>query len=142
MMLNTTLNSVPPYLKHQMSHVRQFIKSPRTFGSLPPSVPWLCQRMAEIANWTLVYTVAEPGAGDSVLTRSLLARLVQDGHLDACEIRPTLVEKLQAIAVQEPRIKVINHSVAQLDRHYNDFLLPSAIVDSRHATDTYHAPVQ
>lgn len=119
MMLNTILNGVPPYLKHQMSYVRQFIKSPRTFGSLAPSSPWLCQRMAEIADWTSVYTVAELGAGDGVLTRRLLDRLAPDGHLDAWEIQPALVEKLQVIAAQDPRLQVINRSAEQLDRHYD-----------------------
>jgi phospholipid N-methyltransferase len=113
------LNTVQPYLKHQMSYVRQFIKSPRTFGSLVPSSPWLCNRMAGLADWTLAVTVAELGAGDGVLTRRLLDRLAPDAQLDAWEIQPELAVQLRKLAEHDPRLQVISRSAEQLERHYD-----------------------
>lgn len=118
-MLNTVLSRVQLYLKHQMRYVRQFVKSPRTFGSLAPSSPWLCQRMAELADWTQASAVAELGAGDGVLTRRLLGRLAPEARLDAWEIQPELAEKLQIIAKHDPRLQVITRSAERLDRHYD-----------------------
>lgn len=119
MILNAMLSNVLPYLKHQMEYVRQFIKSPRMFGSLAPSSPWLCQRMEEQADWTQASTVAELGAGDGVLTRRLLARLAPDARLDAWEIQPELAEKLRVLAEDDPRLQVFTRSAEQLDRHYD-----------------------
>lgn len=118
-MLNSVLNTVQLYLKHQVEYVRQFIKSPRTFGSLAPSSPWLCQRMAGLADWKTASTVAELGAGDGVLTRRLLTKLAPDGQLDAWEIRPELAKQLRILAEEDPRLQVITQSAERLERNYD-----------------------
>jgi phospholipid N-methyltransferase len=113
------LNFVQPYLKHQLDYVRQFIKSPRTFGSLAPSSAWLCNRMVGLADWRQAYTIAELGAGDGVLTRRLLDRMIPSAQLDAYEIQPELVGKLQEMAERDARLHVITRSAEQLDRNYD-----------------------
>ncbi|QIU92205.1 class I SAM-dependent methyltransferase [Yokenella regensburgei] len=118
-MLNTVLSAVPPYLKHQIGYVRQFIKHPRMFGALAPSSPWLCNRMANLADWSQAASVAELGAGDGVLTRRLLDRLSPDAQLDAWEIQPELAGKLHMMAKHDPRLKVIARSAESLDRNYD-----------------------
>ncbi|ELD0488122.1 methyltransferase domain-containing protein [Escherichia coli] len=118
-MLNVIQSILPPYLKHHVRYVRQFIKSPRTFGSLVPSSPWLCNRMARLVDWTQAATVAELGAGDGVLTRRLLYRLAPDAHLDAWEIQPELAEQLCALAESDSRLQVITCSAERLNRHYD-----------------------
>lgn len=118
-MLNSMLETVQPYLKHQMDYIRQFILSPRTFGSLAPSSPWLCNRMSGLADWGRATTVAELGAGDGILTRRLLKKLALDAELDAYEIQPNLTRKLQDLAAQDHRLNVINQSAECLDRHYD-----------------------
>ncbi|AOV97667.1 methyltransferase [Edwardsiella hoshinae] len=118
-MLNAVVSTVRPYLKHQIGYVRQFIQSPRTFGTLVPSSPWLCQRMAAQADWTRANRVAELGAGDGVLTRHLLDRLAPDARLDAWEIQPELAEQLRGLAERDPRLQVITRSAARLERHYD-----------------------
>lgn len=118
-MLNTVLSTIPLYLKHQVGYIRQFIKSPRTFGSLTPSSPWLCNRMADLADWTQVTTVAELGAGDGVLTRHLLSRLAPDALLDSWEIKPELAGQLQKLAERDPRLQVITRSAEYLERSYD-----------------------
>lgn len=119
MMLNAVLSTVQPYLKHQAGYVRQFIKSPRTFGSLTPSSPWLCHRMAGLADWATASRVAELGAGDGVLTRRLLDRLAPDAQLDAWEIQPELAEQLRMLAEGDPRLQVFTRSAERLDRDYD-----------------------
>ncbi|EAA2100125.1 TPA: methyltransferase domain-containing protein [Salmonella enterica subsp. enterica serovar Bredeney] len=118
-MLNVVLSTVQPWLKHQVGYVRQFIKSPRTFGSLAPSSPWLCNRMAELADWTQATTVAELGAGDGVLTRRLLDRMASDAQLDAWEIQPELAGQLRTLAERDHRLQVFSRSAERLERHYD-----------------------
>ena len=118
-MLNAVLSTLKPYIKHQVEYVRQFIKSPRTFGSLAPSSPWLCSRMAGLADWTMAVTVAELGAGDGVLTRHLLDKLAPDAKLDAWEIQPDLVEQLRELAERDTRLQVVPLSAERLERYYD-----------------------
>ncbi len=118
-MLNIVLSTVQPFLKHQMVYVRQFIKSPRTFGSLAPSSPWLCERMARQVEWASVKTIAELGAGDGVLTRRLLNRMAPGARLDAYEIQPELADRLQVLAEDDHRLQVITRSAERLEGHYD-----------------------
>jgi len=118
-MLNSVIATVQPYLKHQMNYARQFILSPRTFGSVTPSSPWLCNRMTSLARWETATAVAELGAGDGVLTRRLLNRLSLSAQLDAWEIQPGLARQLQTLADQDCRLRVITRSAEQLDRKYD-----------------------
>ncbi|NDJ57522.1 methyltransferase domain-containing protein [Enterobacteriaceae bacterium 4M9] len=113
------LSAVQPYLKHQMGYVRQFIKSPRTFGSLAPSSPWLCERMTRQVEWTSVTTIAELGAGDGVLTRRLLNRMSPGAQLDAYEIQPELADRLRVLAEDDLRLQVITRSAERLERRYD-----------------------
>lgn len=118
-MLNSVMTTIRPYLKHQMNYAKQFILSPRTFGSVTPSSPWLCDRMANLARWETAATVAELGAGDGVLTRRLLTSLPLQARLDAWEIQPQLALQLQALANQDHRLSVIIRTAEQLDRNYD-----------------------
>lgn len=114
------LNSVQPYFKNQMDYVRQFIMSPRTFGSLAPSSHWLCNRMAGLAeSWDQVNTVAELGAGNGVLTRRLLESLAPEAELDAYEIQSDLIRQLYELVACDARLNVIARSAEQLSRNYD-----------------------
>ncbi|PVZ87867.1 methyltransferase [Serratia sp. S1B] len=113
------LNHAQLYLRHQMDYLRQFVKSPRTFGSLTPSSPWLCNRMANLADWEQANAVAELGAGDGVLTRRLLNRLAPDAELDAYEIQTDLARQLHGLAGRDARLRVITQSAEQLNRNYD-----------------------
>lgn len=118
-MLSFVMNSVQPYLKHQMDYVRQFVSSPRTFGSLAPSSPWLCNRMAGLATWQQANVIAELGAGDGVLTRKLLDRLAPGATLDAYEINSDLVRQLHGLAANDARLNVVAQSAEHLNRNYD-----------------------
>ncbi|MCW8114230.1 class I SAM-dependent methyltransferase [Yersinia intermedia] len=112
-------NTVQPYLKHQWDYIKQFILSPRTFGSLAPSSPWLCQRMITLADWRQVRTIAELGAADGVLTRHLLSQMTLDTTLDAYEIQPVLVSQLQIQADRDDRLNVVAQSAERLNLNYD-----------------------
>jgi len=86
-MLNITMLTI----KNQFSYLQNFISSPRTFGTLAPSSPWLCQTMLNQIDWTKALNIAELGAGDGVLTKRMLATMRADAHLQAFEIQPNLV---------------------------------------------------
>ncbi|WP_127959068.1 class I SAM-dependent methyltransferase [Serratia microhaemolytica] len=118
-MSNSVLNKVQPYLKSQADYFKQFIKSPRTFGSLAPSSPWLCNRMVQLADLSSATVIAELGAGSGVLTRRLLNRLAPDSELDAYEIQPDLAKQLQVLAKQDDRLQIISQSAERLQRNYD-----------------------
>ncbi|AUH02083.1 methyltransferase domain-containing protein [Prodigiosinella confusarubida] len=112
-MLATTFN----LMRSKAHFVHQFIKHPRSMGSLTPSSITLCNTMAEGANWSSAMAIAELGAGDGVLTRILLSRMQPQARLDAFEISPSLLIKLRAI--DDPRLKVRPCSAEYLAGKYD-----------------------
>lgn len=102
-----------------MNYIRKFFQSPQTFGSLAPSSPWLCNRMADLPNWERVISVAELGAGDGVLTSQLLSRMAPGTELDAYEIQLDFAYQLQILANRDERLNVIVQSAERLHRNYD-----------------------
>ncbi|TKI08865.1 class I SAM-dependent methyltransferase [Martelella alba] len=104
-------------LKSQIGYIRQFVRSPRTFGTLTPSSPWLCQAMLSQVSWQKITRVAELGSGDGVLTRRILTAMPKDASLDAYEITLDLAQSLSKI--QDPRLNVIARSAEILEKRYD-----------------------
>ncbi len=112
-MLNITMLTI----KNQFSYLQNFISSPRTFGTLAPSSPWLCQTMLNQIDWTKSLNIAELGAGDGVLTKRMLATMRADAHLQAFEIQPNLVHKLNLI--DDRRLQIMSHSAEHLNGDFD-----------------------
>lgn len=106
-----------PVLKQYVSYLKQFAASPRSFGTLAPSSPWLCRRMLDAVKWGNALAIAELGAADGVLTRRILQQMSPEGMLDAYEIQPELTEQLSEI--DDPRLHVIAHSAEKLRNNYD-----------------------
>lgn len=112
------MSNIPsPPFRQYMDYLRLFVSAPRDFGTLVPSSPWLCQKMIDAAPWENVQRIAELGAGDGVLTRRILQRMRPDARLDAYEIQPILVRRLEEI--NDPRLRVIAHSAEKLQNRYD-----------------------
>lgn len=111
------INATRLQLKHRFSYIQQFMASPRTVGTLAPSSPWLCQAMLDQIEWTRTLSIAELGAADGVLTKRIIGRMRADAGLDAYEIQPNFVRRLQQI--EEPRLQVMAQSAEKLEREYD-----------------------
>ncbi len=119
-MLNTTrltINATRLTIKNQFSYLQKFISSPRTFGTLMPSSPWLCKAMVSQVDWTKTLKVAEFGAADGVLTKRILDRMRADAQLQAFEIQPSFIHQLNTI--DDRRLQVMGHSAEHLEGDFD-----------------------
>ena len=112
-----TINATRKSIKNQFSYLQNFISSPRTFGTLAPSSPWLCQAMVNQVDWTKSLKIAEFGAADGVLTRRILGKMRVDAQLQAFEIQPNFIHKLNLI--DDQRMLVMGHSAEHLQGDFD-----------------------
>lgn len=104
-------------LKNHLRYLNSFIQSPRSFGTLMPSSPTLCEAMVKSVNWnSSSLTIAELGAGDGVLTRHILKAMPKDAQLSAYEINPMFFKVLEEI--RDDRLTVRKVSAEILDQPY------------------------
>jgi phospholipid N-methyltransferase len=114
---NPLSSSADAALTRGTSYLRQFIAAPRTTGSLLPSSPALCRAMMNPVDWGASLSIAELGAANGVLTRGILSRMRADAALDAYEINPGFVERLQTI--DDRRLNVVAASAETLIKPYD-----------------------
>lgn len=112
-----TIKNTGLSIQNQFFYLQNFISSPRTMGTLMPSSPWLCHAMLNQIDWTTSLHIAELGAADGVLTRRILNRMRADARLDAFEIQPAFIRKLNLI--DDPRLQVMAHSAEHLAGGYD-----------------------
>lgn len=106
-----------PRLKKHLKYISNFIQSPRSFGTLMPSSPALCEAMVKTINWNQKsLVIAELGAGDGVLTRHILKAMPEDARLSAYEINPAFFHELEEI--KDSRLIVRKVSAEMLDQPY------------------------
>lgn len=119
-MLNATrltINATRLTIKNQFSYLQKFISSPRTFGTLAPSSPWLCKAMVSQVDWTKTLRVAEFGAADGVLTKRILDQMRADAQLQAFEIQPSFIHQLNTI--DDRRLEVRGYSAEHLEGDFD-----------------------
>lgn len=112
-----TIKNTGLSIQNQFFYLQNFITSPRTMGTLMPSSPWLCHAMLNQIDWTKSLQIAELGAADGVLTRRILNRMRADANLDAFEIQPAFIRKLNLI--DDRRLQVMAHSAEHLTGDYD-----------------------
>jgi phosphatidylethanolamine/phosphatidyl-N-methylethanolamine N-methyltransferase len=83
---------------------RRWLRNPLQMGSIIPSAPALCQRIATAVERAPDEYVLELGAGTGVVSRALLASGVPADKLVVVEIVPEMASHLSA---QLPGVKVI-----------------------------------
>lgn len=111
------LASAMMLMRAKANFVQQFIRDPRTIGSVTPSSAALCRCMCNAVEWDSSLRVAELGAGDGVLTRQLLSRMVPAAQLDVFEINSQLAAELRQW--HDPRMQVQAHSAELLQGEYD-----------------------
>lgn len=106
-----------PRLKKHLKYINSFIQSPRSFGTLMPSSPALCEAMVKAVDWNQKsLVIAELGAGDGVLTRHILKAMPEDAQLSAYEINPAFFYELEEI--KDSRLMIRKVSAEMLDQPY------------------------
>ncbi len=112
-----TIKNTGLSIQNQFFYLQNFISSPRTMGTLMPSSPWLCHAMLSQIDWTKSLHIDELGAADGVLTRRILNRMRADARLDAFEIEPAFIRKLNLF--DDRRLQVMAHSAEHLTGDYD-----------------------
>lgn len=98
--------------------LRRWAANPLQMGSVVPSSPALCQRVAAHVRLGPGEWVIELGAGTGVVSRALLARGVAPGRLTVVEIVPDMARHLRASL---PGVEVVQGDARELPS-----LLPAA----------------
>lgn len=104
-------------MRAKANFIHQFIRHPRKMGSVTPSSATLCRAMSDSVCWNSALRVAELGAGDGVLTRHLLERMLPQAQLDVFEINAQLADKLRA--QEDARMQVLTCSAEYLNGEYD-----------------------
>lgn len=68
-------------------------------------------------DWATSLEIAELGAADGVLTRRILSRMRADAKLEAFEIQPAFVRKLNQM--DDPRLQVMANSAEHMSTQYD-----------------------
>jgi phosphatidylethanolamine/phosphatidyl-N-methylethanolamine N-methyltransferase len=98
---------------------RRWIANPLQMGSIVPSSPSLCSRVARQVRRTQDEFVVELGAGTGVISRALLDAGLPPEKLYVVEIVPTMADHLKRVL---PGVNVIAGDARELSR-----LLPEAV---------------
>lgn len=92
---------------------RQFLRHPKQLGTVVQSGRTLAKRMADEVGESV--RVVEFGAGTGPVTREILKRLPENGHLTCFEINRELCRCLERIG--DPRLHVVNDDAANCGRY-------------------------
>lgn len=103
-------------MNKELHFLRTSLRSLRTTGSVTPSSPYLCRRIAQIIDADRPCVIAELGAGDGVITQYLLQRMHPDSCLLVFEINPEFVDTLNK-RFKDPRLILIADSAERLKEH-------------------------
>ncbi len=108
-----------------MAHLHFFKAALRDYriGALTKSSPFVVNRIASFLPPD-PRCIVEYGAGDGIVTKKLLQVLSPDGQLLAIEFNDDLLRGLKSIP--DPRLRVIEHDVANVISSRTQFSVPPA----------------
>lgn len=94
---------------------RNFLRHPRTVGTIAPSSAPLVRRMLRDLDWPRLRTVVEYGPGVGTVTAAILQRMHPQARLLAIETNAEFVAFLRE-RMQDPRLTVCHGSAAEVLR--------------------------
>lgn len=103
-------------MNKELQFLRTSLRNLRTTGSVTPSSPYLCRRLAQTIDTERPAAIAELGAGDGVITQHILQRMHRESQLLAFEINPEFVDALSK-RFQDPRLTLVADSAEWLEAH-------------------------
>ncbi|MDD2566126.1 MAG: rRNA adenine N-6-methyltransferase family protein [Candidatus Gracilibacteria bacterium] len=95
--------------------IKEFIKNPRTIGSVIPSSSRLIHSMLKHIDFSRDITIVEFGPGIGNFTKEILKKVSKDSHVYLFEIKDNFVEHLQKIS--DPRLTVIHDGAENIEKH-------------------------
>ncbi len=96
--------------------LKNFVRSPRSVGSIAPSSRWLVQAMLDEAEIEAAQTIVEFGPGTGVFTDVIIQRMRPDARLIVFEVNPQFIAGLRA-RINDPRVDLLEASAAEVE-HY------------------------
>ena len=102
-------------MMHRLRFLAEFIKDPRTVGSIVPSSRSLVEKMLKPIDFSKAECIVELGAGTGCITKALLRRMGPDSTLLSFETKKEFCAKLERIG--DDRLHVINDSAENI-AHY------------------------
>ncbi|WP_137176668.1 class I SAM-dependent methyltransferase [Roseomonas sp. AR75] len=100
-------------VKNTALFLRRWLANPLQMGSVIPSSPALCRRIAALVERAEDEVVVELGAGTGVISRALLDSGVPPDRLVVVEIVPDMADHLRGVL---PGVKVIQGDAFELAR--------------------------
>jgi len=100
-------------VKNTSLFLRRWLANPLQMGSVIPSSPVLCRRIAAVVERKEDEVVLELGAGTGVVSRALLNAGIPPERLVVVEIVPDMAEHLRRVL---PRVNVIQGDAFELSR--------------------------
>ena len=91
---------------------KQWLRSPKSMGSIIPSSRYLARAVAEEASWTPGQHIVELGGGTGAITQGLIDRGIPRENLVVVEFEPALCEHLRA---RLPGATIIQGDATKLD---------------------------
>lgn len=107
----STEDVIPLPVSNPWMFFRRWIANPLQMGSIVPSSPSLCKRIADQVRRTDDEVVVELGAGTGVISRALLNAGLPPDQLYVVEIVPTMAAHLRRVL---PGVNVIEGDARQL----------------------------
>ncbi len=96
--------------------LKNFIRSPRSIGSIAPSSRWLVKAMLDEAEVESAQIIVEFGPGTGVFTDAIIQRMRPDARLLVFEINPLFIAGLRG-RIDDPRVELIEASAADIEPH-------------------------
>jgi phospholipid N-methyltransferase len=93
---------------------RQFVRAPRTVGSIIPTSNAAIRVLLAPVDWSVARVVVEYGPGTGVFTRALLQRLGPHARLIAIDTNPVFTQWLRR-AIPDPRLELVEGSAADIE---------------------------
>lgn len=91
--------------------IKEFIKSPRTVGTIMPSSKYLALEMTKHSGIEDAETVVEIGPGSGAFTNCLISKLQKNAKFIMIELNKDFYKRLK---IKYPNIKIINDSAENL----------------------------
>lgn len=105
----------PPRQTARLRFLRQFLRDPRSVGSITPSSLAYTRAVADQVDFGRAKVVLEYGPGTGSFTRELLRRLAPGAQLVSIEYSTDMVEHLRA-SITDPRFTVVHGSAEDVEQ--------------------------
>lgn len=97
--------------------IKEFIKSPKSIGSIAPSSRYLSNKMIEDINFEICNCIVEYGPGTGVFTEKIIARKKEDTLFLVFENDRLFANKLINMYGHKKNVKIINDSAENIKRY-------------------------